>query len=280
MADENVEASPNYGELEASNVAVTDDDPLLNLAEFDLGEDEDEDEDDLAESNMSLVDHLEELRWRIFKCLIVIAVGFVIAFIFRVQIINFLEAPLPSIVKHLVVTGLGEGFTVTLMVSFATGFALSLPVVLYQTWAFIAPGLYEKEKKYAVPFIFIGIILFVVGLSLAYYVLRYPVEWLITFAASNFTELVTASSYFGFVAFFMLAFGITFELPLVLTFLAKVDLLTIETLKKKRSTAHIGMWVAAAVLVPGADPYTPVILGAAMSILYEISIVFIRLFIK
>jgi len=278
MADENVEASPNYGELEAGNVAVTDDETLTNLDEFDLGEDEDE--DDLAESNMSLVDHLEELRWRIFKCLIVIAVGFVIAFIFRIQIINFLEAPLPSIVKHLVVTGLGEGFTVTLMVSFATGFALSLPVVLYQTWAFIAPGLYEKEKKYAVPFIFIGIVLFVAGLSLAYYVLRYPVEWLITFAASNFTELVTASSYFGFVAFFMLAFGITFELPLVLTFLAKVDLLTIETLKKKRATAHIGMWVAAAVLVPGADPYTPVILGAAMSVLYEISIVFIRLLIK
>ncbi len=93
-------------------------------------------------------------------------------------------------------------------------------------------------------------------------------------------ELVTASSYFGFVAFFLLAFGITFELPLVLTFLAKVELLTIETLKKKRAAAHIGMWVAAAVLVPGADPYTPVILGAAMSILYEISIIFIGIVVK
>src|SRR5882762_8636966 len=99
MADENVETSPNYGELEAGNVAVTDDETLVHLDEFDLAEDEDE--DDLAESNMSLVDHLEELRWRIFKCLIVIAVGGIIAFIFRNYIMAFLTLPLPKIVKHL-----------------------------------------------------------------------------------------------------------------------------------------------------------------------------------
>jgi sec-independent protein translocase protein TatC len=279
MANENVERSQSYGQLEAQSLAVTDNKALSNLETSDLSEED----DDLEESNMSLVDHLEELRWRIFKCLIAIAVGFIVGFIFRVQIINFLEAPLPSMSgtgKNLVVTGLGEGFTVTLMVALATGIVVAIPVLLYQTWAFIAPGLYEKEKKYAVPFIFIGIILFVAGLALAYYVLRYPVEWLITFAATNFTELVTASSYFSFVAFFMLAFGIVFELPLVLTFLAKVELITIDTLKKKRAYAHVGMWMAAAILVPGADPYTPVILGAAMSILYEGSIIFIRLVVK
>jgi sec-independent protein translocase protein TatC len=276
MANDNVNSSETYGQLEARSLAVAEDLAVANLEEYDL-----EEEDELADSNMSLVDHLEELRWRIFKCLIIIAVGFVVAFIFRQPLISFLEAPLPSITdKHLVVTGLGEGFTVSLMVSLAAGFVVAMPVVLYQTWAFIAPGLYEKEKKYAVPFIFIGVILFAMGISLAYYVLRFPVEWLITFAAHNFTELVTASSYFGFVAFFLLAFGLAFELPLVLTFLAKVDLITIETLKKKRAVAHIGMWVAAAVLVPGADPYTPVILGAAMSVLYEVSIVFIKLVIK
>ena len=276
MANDNVNSSETYGQLEARSLAVAEDLAVANLEEYDL-----EEEDELADSNMSLVDHLEELRWRIFKCLIIIAVGFVVAFIFRQPLISFLEAPLPSITdKHLVVTGLGEGFTVSLMVSLAAGCVVAMPVVLYQTWAFIAPGLYEKEKKYAVPFIFIGVILFAMGISLAYYVLRFPVEWLITFAAHNFTELVTASSYFGFVAFFLLAFGLAFELPLVLTFLAKVDLITIETLKKKRAVAHIGMWVAAAVLVPGADPYTPVILGAAMSVLYEVSIVFIKLVIK
>jgi sec-independent protein translocase protein TatC len=270
MADDNVEQS----QTQMRALTITDERALSEPEEYNPEEDE------LAESNMSLVDHLEELRWRIFKSLIALAVGFIIAFIFRQQIISFLEAPLPSLVKKLYVTGLGEGLTVTLLVSLAAGFAVAVPVVLYQTWAFIAPGLYEKEKKYAVPFIFIGILLFILGLALAYYVLRYPVEWLISFAANNFTELVTASSYFGFVAFFLLAFGVVFELPLVLTFLAKVDIITVDTLKKKRAAAHIGMWVAAAVLMPGADPYSPVILGAALSILYEISILFIGIVVK
>ena len=237
-------------------------------------------DDDENDSGMSLVDHLEELRWRIFKSLITIAVGAVVAFIFRVQLLDFLERPLPKIVPKLVVTGIGEGFTVSLMISIAAGFIVALPVILYQTWAFIAPGLYEKEKKYAVPFIFIGVILFVVGISLGYIVLHYPVEWLITFASSNFTELVTAGSYFSFVAFFLIAFGIVFELPLVLTFMAQIGIISSETLTKKRAGSHIGMWVAAAVLMPGADPYSPVILGVAMSCLYELTIIFIKILKK
>jgi sec-independent protein translocase protein TatC len=240
---------------------------------------EDSDADD--SSAMSLIDHLEELRWRIFKSLIAIAIGTIVAFIFRNSIITFLAAPLPSgadVIGNgkIVVTGLTEGFTVYLLVSFATGIILALPVLLYQTWAFIAPGLYEKEKKYAVPFIFIGMILFIMGVSLGYIVLRYPVEWLVNFASASFTELVTANSYFTFVAFFILAFGIVFELPLVLTFLAQVGIVTSQTLREKRATAHIGMWIASTFLTPGADIYSPIILGASMSFLYELTILFIR----
>ena len=118
-----------------------------------------EDEEDEL-TNMSLVDHLEELRWRIFKSLIAIAVGTVIAFIFREQIVSFLASPLPQgadMLTHgkIVVTGITEGFTVFLLVSFAAGVILALPVILYQTWAFVAPGLYAHEKRAAVPFIFI-----------------------------------------------------------------------------------------------------------------------------
>jgi sec-independent protein translocase protein TatC len=256
--------------------------PLLAADDFDS-----EDEDDA--SAMSLVDHLEELRWRIFKSIIAILVGGVIAFIFREQLMLFLQAPLPkeadALYIHgqsgkLVVTGLAEGFTVFLKVSFVAGTILALPVILYQTWAFIVPGLYEHEKKYAVPFIFIGIALFAVGISLGYIVLRYPIEWLVNFASGSFTELVTADSYFGFVAFFILAFGIVFELPLVLTFLAKVGIVSGEMLKQKRAAAHVGMWVAATFLTPGADIYSPIILGVAMSFLYELTILFIHFTIK
>jgi sec-independent protein translocase protein TatC len=249
----------------------------------DNGTDEEEEEEEAA---MSLIDHLEELRWRILKSLIAIVVGGILAFIFRDQIIQFLVLPLPiqaSQVLHLlhgkplIVTGIAEGFTVYLKLSLAVGFLLALPVMLYQTWAFVSPGLYAREKKYAVPFIFVGIVLFLAGISLGYIVLRFPVQWLINIASDNFTELITADSYFTFVAFFMLAFGIVFEIPLILTFLAQIGVITSDTLKKRRTSAHVGMWIAATFLTPGADIYSPIILGVAMSFLYELTIVFIRI---
>ncbi len=247
---------------------------------------ETDDEDGLTA--MSLVEHLEELRWRIFKVLIAVVVGSTVAFIFREWLIKFLEVPLPDTANTLglktghplIVTGLTEGFTTYLLISIVAGVILSLPVILYQTWAFIAPGLYEHEKKNAIPFIFIGIALFLMGIGLGYIVLRYPVQWLITFASDSFTPLVTAGSYFTFIAIFILVFGLIFELPLVLTFLARFGLVSKETLQKKRAVAHVSMWVIATFATPGADPYSPFILGAAMSLLYELTIIFIRFFVK
>lgn len=257
---------------------IDDQQDMLGFENFNLGGDEDD------PSAMSLVDHLEELRWRIFKSLIAIAVGAIVAFIFRDYIIQFLELPLPRVADllkltggKLVVNGLTEGVTVYLLLSFACGVIIGLPVILYQTWAFISPGLYEKERKYAVPFIFVGVILFCLGVALGYVVLRFPVQWLVDFSSGSFAELITAGSYFTFVAFFLLAFGLVFELPLVLTFLAQVGLVSSDTLKKKRASSHIGMWIAATFLTPGADIYSPVILGAAMSFLYELTIIFIRI---
>jgi len=244
-----------------------------------------EPEEEEESSAMSLIEHLEELRWRIFKALIAIVVGGIVAFIFRSQIIQFLELPLPIQASTvlglktghpLIITALAEGFTVYLKLSLAGGFLLALPVFLYQTWAFISPGLYSREKKYAVPFIFVGIFLFLAGITLGYIVLRFPVAWLISIAADNFTPLLTADSYFTFVAFFMLAFGIVFEIPLILTFLAQLGIVTSDTLKKKRAVAHVSMWIAATFLTPGADIYSPVILGVAMSCLYELTILFIK----
>ncbi len=252
-------------------------DPMATVDDYSTDE-----EEELDESAMSLVDHLEELRWRIFKSIIAVVVGAIAAFFFRVQIMTFLTWPLPKTADQigkgkLIVTGLAEGFTVFLKLSLAAGILIAIPVILYQIWAFVAPGLYEKEKKTAVPFIFVGIVLFLAGISLGYIVLQYPVQWLVNFASDSFTELVSADSYFTFVAFFLLAFGIVFEIPLVLTFLAQLGLVTSQTLRRKRPTAHIGMWIAATFLTPGADFYSPIILGVAMSFLYELTIVFIRI---
>jgi sec-independent protein translocase protein TatC len=182
--------------------------------------------------------------------------------------------------QKLTVTGLGEGFGVFLKLSIVGGIILALPVILYQTWAFIAPGLYERERKYAVPFIFIGLILFLAGVSLGYVVLQYPVQWLVEFGQSSFNELITAGSYFEFVSIFLLVFGLIFELPLVLTFLAKVGLITGDTLKQKRAPAHVGLWIASTFVTPGADLYSPIFIGVSLSVLYELSIILIHFVAK
>ena len=251
-------------------------DPMATVNESILEEEETD------ESAMSLVEHLEELRWRILKSFIAIAIGSIIAFIFREQILTFLTYALPKNADmptngRLITTGVAEGFTVFLKLSLAVGFLIALPVILYQLWAFISPGLFDKEKKNAVPFIIVGLVLFVAGISLGFIVLQYPVQWLINFAADSFTPLVTADSYFTFTVFFLLAFGIVFEIPLVLTFLAQLGLVTSQILRKKRPVAYVGMWIAATFATPGADPYSPIILGVAMTFLYELTIVFIRI---
>lgn len=250
------------------------------------GQQQEDDEDD-GLATMTLMEHLEELRWRILKVLIAIVIGTIIAFVFRNWLIAFLEGPLLDAnitgmkgMHPLVVMSLMEGITTDLLISVVAGTILTLPVLLYQTWAFIAPGLYEHEKKNAVPFIFIGLILFLVGITVGYIILRYPVQWLATFTADSFSPMLGASSYFRFVALFLLIFGLIFELPLVLTFLTKVGVVSKGALQQKRAVAHFVMWVASTFATPGADIYSPIIVSVIMSLLYELTIIFIHIFVK
>ena len=268
-----------------------------NLRQPDLMPDLDEtfrfQEEEEDGASMTLVEHLEELRWRIFKSLIAVVVGAVVAFIFREPILHFLTLPLPTLTagqrlgphgelagRGLITIGLAEGFTVFLKVSIAVGILLAMPVILYQAWAFIAPGLYRHEKRAALPFLILGSLLFVAGIGLGFVVLQYPVQWLIAFSSGDFVELVSADSYFTFVAFFLLAFGIVFEIPLVLTFLAKLGIVSAETLKRRRAASHVGLWIASTFLTPGADFYSPIILGVTMSCLYELTILLIRFMVR
>jgi sec-independent protein translocase protein TatC len=143
-------------------------------------------------ASMTLVEHLEELRRRLFFCLIAVAVGAVVAFVFWNQILGFLLIPLPRAAvaltanhggnSKLVVHAVGEQFSVALKLSFAVGLAVASPVVLYQLWGFISPGLTRRERKYALPFTAIGVVLFVLGIGVGFVVLRYPVEWLLSSA--------------------------------------------------------------------------------------------------
>jgi sec-independent protein translocase protein TatC len=245
------------------------------------GEDEEE-----SGATMTLVEHLEELRRRILICIVAVVLGSVVAFIFREQILHVLTLPLPpdsvglstkpGTQYNLVVLGVGEAFTVFLKLSVAAGICLAAPVLLYEVWAFVSPGLTRRERRWAGPFVLIGLVLFLVGLAVGYFTLRFPVQWLINFGQGDFLELVTADNYFTFVAFFMLAFGIVFELPLVLTFLAQIGTLSSRTLRRKRAVALVVLWILSTFLTPGSDPYSPLVLGTAMTFLYEISIILIR----
>ncbi|HEY7835466.1 MAG TPA: twin-arginine translocase subunit TatC [Ktedonobacterales bacterium] len=243
-----------------------------------------EDDGEPEGAAMTLVEHLEELRHRLFIIVIAVAVASVVAFIFWDPILGFLLTPLPAIANSLpghggaklIVNGIGEGFTVALKLAFAVGLGVASPVILYQIWGFIAPGLTRRERKYAAPFTMIGVGLFVVGLVVGFVVLRYPVQWLLQFGQNRFDPLIDAGSYFSFVAFFLLAFGIVFELPVVLTFLSLVGAVSSRLLRQKRKYAWFGLWVASCFITPGADPYSPVIIGVAMTALYEISILLMR----
>ncbi len=238
-------------------------------------------------ATMTLVEHLEELRRRIIISAVAIVLGSIVGFIFREQILDVLTLPLPPEAVgikttpgthySLVVSGVGEGFTVMLKLSVAVGICLAAPVILYEVWAFVAPGLTRRERRWAGPFVLVGLLLFLAGIAVGYFTLHFPVQWLINFGKGDFLELVTADSYFTFIAFFMLAFGIVFELPLILTFLAQIGVLSSQSLRKKRVVALVVLWILSTFLTPGTDPYSPVVLGTAMTVLYELSIILIRI---
>lgn len=229
-------------------------------------------------AQMTLVEHLAELRRRLFICVGAIVVTSVTAFFFRGQLTAFLRLPLQGVYGPLVVTGIGEALTVIFKVSLGVGIAAATPIWLWQLWGFISPALTRREKRYALPFTLIGVLLFAAGLAVGFLTLRFPVTWLISFGQdSGFKELISADSYFSFVTFFMLAFGVTFELPLVMTFMSLVGIISSKKLAKNRPFALVSLWALSTIITPGADPYSPIILGASLTLLYFISEVLIRI---
>src|SRR5262249_29776120 len=156
------------------------------------------------------------------------------------RLLGLLLTPMPKLSSaifkpgQLVVHEVGEPFMMALKLAIAAGFALALPVTLYQTWAFISPALTRREKKYALPFTLLGVGLFAVGLTTGFVVMRWPLAWLISFGSDRFVLLPDANSYLTFVTYFLLAFGIIFELPLVLTFMSVVGIVNSRVLRQKR----------------------------------------------
>ncbi len=225
------------------------------------------------EEELPVTEHIEELRQRIFKSVIALVVGFLIAWPFKKDILLFLEKPLPEDLRgKLIFLSPPEAFFTALKVSFFAGILIALPVVLYQAWKFVEPGLYEHEKRFILPFIFFSLLFFFGGASFAYFViLPFGLRFLLGFMGDLLTPQITVGSYISFVIQMILAFGFVFLLPVVVWLLSKLGVINYRMLENNRKYAILVIFVIAAVLTP-PDIFSQVMMALPLLGLYELSI--------
>lgn len=233
----------------------------------------------MADAEMPLTAHLEELRWRVVKALLAIFLGFVIAYLFADTLFAILIRPITlaagdSPVK-LIGTGVTEAFFTKLKVAFIAGIFLAAPVILYEIWQFVAPGLYDEEKIYVVPFVFFGTFFFVAGAWFCYaFVFQVGYAFFLEqYDTIGIEPTLRISEYLSFSARMLLAFGVTFELPVLAYFFARIGMIDHQTLLRPWRYAVMGIFVVAAVLTPGPDVASQLLLVAPLVVLYGVSIV-------
>jgi sec-independent protein translocase protein TatC len=224
---------------------------------------------------MSLVDHLSELRTRIFRAILAVVAGGTVGFWFGDQIIAFLSAPIP-IDGPLFFTGIGDPFVIRMKIALVVGVILGMPVILYQLWAFVAPGLTASEQRTIRPWVPLALVFFALGTAIAYVVLPFAASFLLGFRTADLAPLLTASEYFSFVTTMFLAFGLVMEFPILLFALSRVGIVTSERLAAARRYAILGITIFAAVATPGGDLVSPLVLGGTMVLLYEATRIVIR----
>ena len=234
-----------------------------------------------SEEKIPFTGHMEELRKRLIVCFIAVGVGFLASYGFKEQLFEILIRPLVLVMDEgdkLIFTGLPEAFFTYLKVSFLTGLMLASPVILYEFWMFVAPGLYHKERRLLVPILFLSSFFFIGGALFGYFfVFPYGFQFFLGFASEHIRPLPSMREYLGFSSKLLLAFGLVFELPLVITFLAKLGIVDAPFLKKNRKYAVLLFFVVAAILTP-PDVVTQIMMAVPMMILYEISILGARMF--
>jgi len=222
---------------------------------------------------MSLMEHLEELRRRIVHSAIYLAVGFVISWLFRNPIVQFFQAPLNHIGKSLVFTHPMDALNLDLQASLLAGAIMASPFILYQVWLFIAPGLYQKEKRFVIPFMAATVGLFLSGAAFGYYwVLPGAIKILVVDFGHNFTPMVTIEDYTSFFLSVILGLGISFEMPILIFFLAMFGIVSPKFLWKNIRYAILAVFLVAAIITPSPDPWTMCIYAIPMLGLYLIGI--------
>lgn len=228
-----------------------------------------------AAAGMTLVDHLSELRNRIAWSLAAIAVGAVIGFLTGEQLISFLSSPLPSDLT-LYYNGIGDPFAIRIRIAMIAGVILAMPVILWQIWRFVAPGLTASERRAILPWIPAALVFFTMGVSIAYVILPFAASFLLAFQTPDLKPLLTAREYFDFVSTMFLAFGLLMEFPILLVGLSRVGIVTSERLRRSRRLIILAISIFAAIATPGGDLVSPIVLGVTLYVLFEGTVVVIR----
>lgn len=230
---------------------------------------------------MGIFEHVDELRSRLIKSALTVVVLFFVCYGFSKEIFHYLSGPLvavlPSNASALHYTGPMDIFMAQVKIGFFVAIVLSCPVWLYQVWKFLEPALYENEKKYALPFLIGGVILFVAGVALCFYVvLPIALDYLIGLGKEmGTTAIITVNDYLSLIILMMLGFGLVFETPIVLILLALLDLISADTLRKNRRITLVIITIVAAVATPTPDPVSMLAMAFPMWLLFELSIVLI-----
>jgi sec-independent protein translocase protein TatC len=222
---------------------------------------------------MSLVDHLGELRSRLFRSILAIVAGSVVGFYFSVPIRDLLLVPLPT--GQVQVLGPGDAFMITLRIAIVTGVILAMPVILYQAWGFIAPGLTPQERRVSWPWIPLALVFFALGVIIAWFVLPFAMGFLLSFTDETLQANLAAGPYFDFVTTMFLAFGLMMQFPILLVGLSRVGIVTSKRLAGARRYVIVGLAIFAAIVTP-PDVVSQVVLGLTMYALFEVTLIFIR----
>lgn len=231
----------------------------------------------MADVQMPLTAHLEELRWRLIKALLATSVAFIAVYNFSDLLFELLTRPLLQLQDgsvELIGTGVTEAFFTKLKVSAIAALFVASPVIFYQIWMFVAPGLYDTEKRYARPFVFFATVFFLLGATFCYIVV-FPVGYrffLAEYATIGVSPSIRISEYLSFTARMLLAFGITFELPVVTFFLARLGMVTHQKMLRYFRYAVLVIVIVAAVLTPGPDVASQMLMAGPLLVLYVLSI--------
>ena len=251
----------------------------------------DDDEAEIESTKAPLLEHLMELRKRLVYSLLALFGGFVICFIFADPIYNFLTAPLAHALqgqpnRHLIYTQLYEKFFTNAKVGLFAGLCLAFPVIASQIWMFVAPGLYRKERNAFLPFLLATPVLFIAGASFVYYVmLPFAIKFFLGFETQGSKDalpielMAKVSDYFDFVTTLILAFGLTFQMPVALSLLGRVGIVNATMLRRARRYAIVAIFALAAIFTP-PDVFSMISLAVPLVILYEVSILLVAMIEK